>query len=387
MQRRQSNQSAARSHHTGISRYPWRKWAPAFAGVVLWLVAADAAPAAEVDIGYLTEAPQSEISLAGARLGIADNNGTGHFLDQSFRLEEASESIARLVVADLPAEKLLQAADAHRDGTVLDIADSDDELRAGSCRANVLHVLPSRAMLADALVQYLVAKNWKRIALLAGRQSGDAAYADAVRRSAKKFHVGVAADWTWSFNPAAQQADTGHFQVNTEVADATQGVDYDVLVVADEAGAFGDFVAYRTARPRPVAGTHGLVATAWSPVFDEYGATQLQNRFRRAAGRGMTARDYAGWLAVRAIGEAATRARSTDPQVIATEMRKPDFALAGYKGAPLGFRDWDGQLRQPILLVDDRSLVSISPQPGFLHQFSELDTLGVDRPETRCRLQ
>jgi hypothetical protein len=28
----------------------------------------------------------------------------------------------------------------------------------------------------------------------------------------------------------------------------------------------------------------------------------------------------------------------------------------------------------------------VSPQPGFLHQFSELDTLGIDRPETKCTM-
>ena len=41
-------------------------------------------------------------------------------------------------------------------------------------------------------------------------------------------------------------------------------------------------------------------------------------------------------------------------------------------------------LRQPVLLADDRSLVSISPQLGFLHQTNELDTLGPDQPETAC---
>jgi hypothetical protein len=44
-------------------------------------------------------------------------------------------------------------------------------------------------------------------------------------------------------------------------------------------------------------------------------------------------------------------------------------------------------LRQPILLSDGRVIVSVSPQEGFLHQFSELDTLGYDRPETKCRLK
>jgi hypothetical protein len=45
------------------------------------------------------------------------------------------------------------------------------------------------------------------------------------------------------------------------------------------------------------------------------------------------------------------------------------------------------QLRQPILLSDGRNITSISPQEGFLHQVSELDTLGYDQPETKCALK
>jgi hypothetical protein len=44
-------------------------------------------------------------------------------------------------------------------------------------------------------------------------------------------------------------------------------------------------------------------------------------------------------------------------------------------------------VRQPILLGDGRSIVSVSPQEGFLHQTSELDTLGYDKPETKCVLR
>jgi ABC transporter substrate binding protein (PQQ-dependent alcohol dehydrogenase system) len=100
----------------------------------------------------------------------------------------------------------------------------------------------------------------------------------------------------------------------------------------------------------------------------------------------MTDRDYAAWMAVRAIGEAASRTQSTDPAVISAFIRSKRFELAAYKGARLTFRSWDGQLRQPVLLADARSLVSVSPQPGFLHEFSELDTLGIDQPETKCRM-
>ena len=84
--------------------------------------------------------------------------------------------------------------------------------------------------------------------------------------------------------------------------------------------------------------------------------------------------------------EAAARTKSADPAAILAFMRGDRFELAAYKGARLSFRSWDGQLRQPVLLADARSLVSVSPQPGFLHQFSELDTLGIDKPETKCRM-
>jgi ABC transporter substrate binding protein (PQQ-dependent alcohol dehydrogenase system) len=220
--------------------------------------------------------------------------------------------------------------------------------------------------------------------LLTGRDADDGLYADAIRQAAAKFQVNVRADRPWRFNPAAQQADTGHYQVNDEVVKATQGVSYDVLVVADEAGNFGDELAYRTDLPRPVAGTQGLVPAAWAHAMDEYASTQLQTRFHRMAGRWMVARDYGAWLAVRAIGEAATRSASTDPAKIIAYLHSADFTLSGYKGPELSFRQWDGQLRQPVLLATDRSLVSISPQPGFLHQTNELDSLGPDEPETAC---
>ena len=61
------------------------------------------------------------------------------------------------------------------------------------------------------------------------------------------------------------------------------------------------------------------------------------------------------------------------------------FNVAAYKGKPVSFRKWNGQLRQPILLVTPRALVSVSPQNGFIHQRSELDTRGIDEPDTKCK--
>lgn len=351
---------------------------------------------------YLDQPPVDE-GIQGARLGITDDNTTGHFTGQSFELVEsvaptddvtiASRDLAakgvRLIVTDLDAAKLLTVASMPEAAqtTVFDAAAADDRLRAGDCRANVLHLLPSRAMLADALVQYLVVKRWANLLLIVGHSYGDREFANDVKHAALKFQAHIVEEKPWTFVPGARRTDTGHFAIQAEVARFTQGISYDVLVVADEEDEFGDDLLYRTFDPRPVAGTQGLVPTAWARPHEQWGATQLQDRFLRQAKRWMTDRDYAAWMAVRAIGEAASRTQSTDPAVISKFLLSNRFELAAYKGARLTFRSWDGQLRQPVLLADARSLVSVSPQPGFLHEFSELDTLGVDKPETKCRMQ
>ena len=353
-------------------------------------------------LSYLDHPPEDE-GIAGARLGIADNNTTGHFTGQSFGLVErvvaedgdvvtafrdlAARGIS-LVVADFAAAELLSIATLPEaaPATIFDTAAPDDRLRGEDCRGNLLHLLPSRAMLADALVQYLVAKRWSNLLLVVGHGEGDQEFAADFRHAAQKFQAHIVMEKPWTFVPGARRTDTGHFAIQAEVARFTQGVSYDVLAVADEEDEFGDYLSYRTFDPRPVAGTQGLVPSAWARPHEQWGATQLQDRFLHQAKRWMTDRDYAAWMAVRAIGEAATRSKSSDPATISAYLRGDRFELAAYKGARLSFRSWDGQLRQPILLADARSLVSVSPQPGFLHQFSELDTLGIDKPETKCRM-
>jgi len=353
-------------------------------------------------LSYLDQPPQDG-GIQGARLGIADNDTTGHFTSQSFTLTEAivpedgdvaagfrelAAKGVRLFVTDLAAPELLSVAGMPEATgiTFFDAGTADDRLRGEDCRANILHLLPSRAMLADALVQYLVVKRWQGLLLVVGRGGGDREFADDIRHAALKFQARIVQEKPWTFVPGARRTDTGHFAIQAEVARFTQGVSYDVLVVADDEDEFGDDLSYRTFDPRPVAGTQGLVPTAWARPHEQWGATQLQERFLHQAKRWMTDRDYAAWMAVRAIGEAATRAKSADPVTIVAFMRSDRFELAAYKGARLSFRSWDGQLRQPVLLADARSLVSVSPQPGFLHQFSELDTLGIDQPETKCRM-
>jgi len=162
---------------------------------------------------------------------------------------------------------------------------------------------------------------------------------------------------------------------------------YDALVAVDESDVFAGYLPFRTWDPRPVVGSAGLYATSWDPAHEQWGAHQLQNRFMAAFRRLMNARDNNAWLAMRMIGEAATRTGSNDLTKIRDYMLGEDFSIAAFKGVKLTLRAWNQQLRQPILLSDGRMVVSVSPQEGFLHQFTELDTICLDQPETKCRLK
>jgi len=63
------------------------------------------------------------------------------------------------------------------------------------------------------------------------------------------------------------------------------------------------------------------------------------------------------WTGARMIGEAASHTGSTDPDKLVSFMKGPEFGIAAYKGQLLTLRDWDLQLRQPILLADGRTVV------------------------------
>jgi ABC transporter substrate binding protein (PQQ-dependent alcohol dehydrogenase system) len=362
-----------------------------------------------IDIAYLTQEQVVPPSLSnldpfikdkgviGAELGIDDDNTTGKFIGQQFNLKrfvvpidgniirvfdkEISKKFQYLVI-NLSASQATQFVDlpAAKKMLLFDVGTIDDALRNEQCRSNVLHFLPSRAMRADALAQYMMKKRWTKWFLVVGSTQEDLLFANALKRSAKRFGLEIVAEKTWDHtydNRRTAQSDVGVF---TQLED-----DYDVLVVADEQGQFGEYLDYRTWVPRPVIGTQGLVATAWHKTHEQWGAIQIQNRFKEKAHRWMEEQDYAAYLAVRAIGEATTRTKTNDLSKVKEYMLSDSFALQGYKGNPLSFRSWDGQLRQPILLAAPRSLVAVAPIEGFLHPKTELDTLGYDQPESLCK--
>lgn len=390
------------------------RWLVGAVGLSVVATHALAAEPVGIGIGYLgrygvksklslVEQPSENDGIAGARLAIEDNNTTGKFLNQTFTLEELrlkdGEDVAKaattlatrngFIIADLPPEALVKAADALRDRAtlLLNAGSIDDRLREEDCRANVIHVAPTRSMLADALAQYLVWKQWKRWVLVVGSHDTDKLYAAALRRAAARFGAKIVQERTFEDTGGARRTDSGVTLIQRQMPVFTQQAPaYDVLVAADESEVFASYLPYRTWDPRPVAGSAGLVPTSWDAAQDQWGATQMQNRFIKLNSRRMTALDMQAWTAVRMIGEATSRANSGDPKPVSDFLKGSDFSIAAFKGQRLTLRDWNLQLRQPILLVDGRMVVSVSPQEGFLHQVSELDTLGVDRPETRCKL-
>lgn len=376
--------------------------------------AADSA-AAEIRIGYLRwieprptisllDRPAPDDGLAGAQLALDDNNTTGRFLGQHYALvdvklragDDPRAALAglvtqqvRLVLTDAPAAQVMQLADAARDQgvTLFNVATPDDALRGAECRADVINVAPSRDMLADALAQYLVWKRWTRWLLVRGSHPGDIALADAYRRAARRFGARIVQERVYKDTGESRQSDSGLVLTQQQLPVFTQGApDYDVLVAADESEVFAGYLPYRTWDPRPVAGSAGLRPVSWDPSSESWGGAQLQDRFTRIFHRRMTPRDMQAWTAVRMVGEAASHA-GADTRAIMTYMKGPAFAIGAYKGQKLTLRPWDWQLRQPILLSDGRNVVSVSPQPGFLHQVTELDTLGIDRPESTCKFK
>lgn len=347
----------------------------------------------------LLDIPVENDGLLGAQLGLRDNQTTGEFLGHEYILHEiildddvsiANEATQwakddlRVFIADLRAEDLLALADAVPDALIFNARAPDDELRNDDCRRNVLHILPSRAMLTDALAQYLAWKRWTKLAVAIGRHPEDQAYATSLKRAAKRFGLKIVEEKNWTAEPGARRTDSGHHSLQSEVPVFTQFKDHDVLVVADEADEFGEYMMFHTTRARPVVGTQGLTPTSWHRSQEQWGATQIQRRFEKLSGRWMTARDYAAWAAMRVLGETVTNTASDSTDTLRDFILSDKLKLAAFKGVALNFRNWNGQLRQPILLSGPRMLVSVSPQDGFLHEFTELDTMGFDEPESSC---
>ena len=215
---------------------------------------AHAEPIQTVKISYLTQDQKVPSALSnldvfiqhkglmGAKIAIDDNNTTGQFTGQKFDLQtiivpvdgdvvqffnQQVTSDTPFVITNLPAQQLKQLAalDSAKDKLFFDASTIDDDLRNNQCANNILHLLPSRSMRADALAQFMMKKKWRQWFLVKGMTKQDQLFAEAIKRAANRFGMKIVAEKQWTHTYDARRT------AQSDVPVFTQGVEYDVLVV------------------------------------------------------------------------------------------------------------------------------------------------------------
>jgi ABC transporter substrate binding protein (PQQ-dependent alcohol dehydrogenase system) len=337
-----------------------------------------------------------DLGLKGAQVAIIDSNKSAKFLEQSFELVEKisydeneliqafeefiknNNSYVILNVEDSLLEKI-RANSLSKQSLLINASSQSTHLREQICDKNLLHTIASNAMIYDGLMQFLVKRDFKDIFLINGNNPKDVLIKEDIKRAAKKFGANIIKEKVWENNTDIRR------KASEEFPSFTQAKDYDVVLLADYFGDFGESIYFNTWLPRPVAGTQGLTPVTWSKVIESNGAAQMQSRFEKFSSRWMQSRDYSNWVAVRAIITAISNTKTADLNTNLEYIYSDKFDIAAYMGRKLSFRDYNGQLRMPIALVQPRALISTSPQVGFLHPITDLDTLGIAPFEMKCK--
>lgn len=285
-------------------------------------------------------------------------------------------------VLDLPDALMPQALQAAQKAGALAINASSplDALRAQSCGAvSVLHTYPSQSMLADALAQFLAAKSWKQVLVLQGAKPADALLIQAWQRAGKRYGLKTTETKTFKLSGDPRERDAANPKLLTSERN------HEVVAVWDSEGEFARSLVYATQWPRPVIGSSGLTPLAWHAQWERYGGPQLNRRFVKLAQRPMTGQDWAAWMGIKTLVAAWVAEPKGTPASLAARLRSGQMPIDGFKGIPLSYRAWDGQLRQPVLLAHADGVVQTAPVEGVLHPTDNLDTLGVDDKESPCK--
>lgn len=337
-----------------------------------------------------------DLGLKGAEVAIIDSNKSAKFLNQHFELiskisydenelissfEEFIKSNNSYVILNVETalfEKIAKNP-LSKNALLINASNENTQIRKNYCTKNLIHTSASNAMLYDGLVQFLVKRNFKNILLISGKNPKDIEIKDDIKRAVKKFGAKIVDEKTWENNSDIRR------KASEELPVFTQAKDYDVILVADYYGDFGELIYFNSWLPRPVAGTQGLTPVLWHKVIEAWGAAQMQNRFEKYSKRWMQSKDYSNWLAVRTIITSISKTKTNDLKTNIDFIYSDEFDVGAYMGRKLSFRDYNGQVRIPISLVQPRALISTSPQVGFLHPTTDLDTLGVAPFEMECK--
>lgn len=221
-----------------------------------------------------------------------------------------------------------------------------------------------------------------------GPSKRDKVRTEILTKSLKKFGAEISdiRQYTLSHHPDDRDKNKPEF--------LTGGASYDVVAVIDSDKDFGRYIQYSTRRARPVVGDVGLTPVGWHRTLERYGAPQLNERYQKfdrgnnlSPQEAMTDAEFAAWSAIKLITNSLNVAKMNRPTISPRQILKhPDTQVDLYKGTRGSIREWNHQLRQPILLATGEAVIAVAPMPKFLHPKHYVDTLGLDKPESPCQL-
>ncbi len=296
------------------------------------------------------------------------------------KIELAQEKGVEHFIADLPYPILAKLSSklAEKNIILYNISAREIALRQEDCQENMLHIIPSFAMLTDSIAQYLTVKKWRNILLLSGPTISDDELTNSFERSAKRYGLKINEKKSFVFGNNPRERDKNNISL------LTASSNYDIVFVADSDGEFARDVPYQTLKPQLTVGTEGLAALAWHWSWERHGAPQLEKRFEKYTKRAMSSFDWAAWLAVKVIAEAVLRTGTREFSTLKNYLKSDELVIDSFKGNRSNFRHWNNQLRQPVLLATHNWVVERAPIKGFLHKNNNLDSIGLDINESSC---
>lgn len=115
-------------------------------------------------------------------------------------------------------------------------------------------------------------------------------------------------------------------------------------------------------------------AQAWHADFVKFAARDLNKRYKKSHETAMDDYSWAGWAAVKMTTDTVARTQIETPAEMLHYL-KTDLTFDGQKGSNMNFRE-TGQLRQPMLLVENNKIVAEAPVRGIAKP-PTLDSLGI----------
>jgi ABC-type branched-subunit amino acid transport system substrate-binding protein len=379
--------------HRVTGRLGRRAFLASLSGGGAALLAARPARAEDVvTVGLLlpADADRATELSRGAALGLDDANALATLFAKRLRLEtetdragsSAGRALARtgalaVVGGAGPSggETLLQVAGEGI--PVLNVGAPDDRLRNDACDRRAFHVTPSVSMYVDALTQVLIEqRKLPRWSVVSDGSPRGAEIEAAARRSVARRGGSLA--------PDATAADVLLLAVDDRGLDAAMARAIAEGRRPDRIAAIGE-----SGMRLPAERAAGIWALGWHQELERFSARELNGRFRRRWNAPMTETAWAGWAAVKLVGEAVVRASATDGAALVAFLESaPPFD--GHKGEALTFRKWDHQLRQPLYVAGVRKREEIGGPLGPLAVLADvggknLDALGTAMTDSRCR--